>query len=150
MTPQPCPNLQHGVDLPLRNHRHEAFAQRVVTGESLSQAYRQVYGTDAKAAGANGARLMKNDSVRRRVAQLQRRSADGAVMALTTKREYLYRVVMTAIAEVDEQSDLCAKFERTAHCYRKAMPDKIRAIELDSKLAGHFPTSWNQRRNNKP
>ncbi len=35
--------------------------------------------------------------------------------ARTTLCEYLYRVVMTAIAEVDEQSDLCAKFERTAH-----------------------------------
>jgi len=36
MIPRPFSKLQHGVDLPLRNHRHEAFARRVVTGESLT------------------------------------------------------------------------------------------------------------------
>ncbi len=150
MIPRPFLKLQHGVDLPLRNHRHEAFARRVVTGESLTQAYRQVYGTNAKAAGANGARLMKNDSVIRRVGWLQTQSATSAVMTLIQQRQYLARVIRTPIAQVNEESDLCQRFKRTARVYSKAMPDKLCAVKLDCQLAGYLPMRRGRRRNNKP
>ena len=70
-------------------------------------------------------------------------------MMLIQKREYLARVVMTPVAQVNEESDLCQRFKRTARVYVKAMPDKLRAIELDSQLAGDLPTSRHQRRNKR-
>lgn len=40
--------------------RHQAFADKVLTGSSATQAYADVYGCTIKAAGANGAKLLKN------------------------------------------------------------------------------------------
>ncbi len=39
------------------------------------------------------------------------------VMTLIQKREYLARVVLTPILQVDEESDLCQHFKRTARVY---------------------------------
>ncbi len=68
-------------------------------------------------------------------------------MTLIQKREYLARIVSTPIAEVDEKSDLCQRFRRTARTYSKEMPDKVRAIELDAQLDGSIPIGRHRRRN---
>jgi len=70
-------------------------------------------------------------------------------MTLIQKREYLARIVRTPIAQVDEKSDLCQRFMRTARVCSKEMPDKLCAIELDCQLAGHLPMPRNRRRNNR-
>lgn len=139
MTPQTFRGLQHREDMPLRNARHEAFAQRVVTGECFSTAYRHVYRGNAKSAGANGAGLIKNDSVAERIRWLQAQSAQGAVMSVVHRRKFLARVVRTPISQVEENSELCQSFKQTKRSYRKAMPDKLQAIALDSRLAGDLP-----------
>ncbi len=135
---------------PLRNARHEAFVLRVIVGESASNAYAKSYGAKGRSAEANGPRLMRNDSIRQRLAWLQNRAASIAVMTAIQKREYLARVVLTPISQVDEESDLCQHFKRTVDgVCSMAMPDKLRAIELDSQLTGDLPTSRHQRRNNR-
>ena len=55
MSRVPSSQLQQHDNMPLPNTRHEAFAQRIVTGECLSEAYRRVYRATAKAARATGA-----------------------------------------------------------------------------------------------
>lgn len=135
---------------PLRNARHEAFVRHVLVGESARNAYAKSYGAEGRSAEANGARLMRNDSIRQRLAWLQSRAASNAVMTVIQKREYLARVVLTPISQVDGESDLCQHFRRTADgVCSMAMPDKLRAIELDSQLTGDLPTSRHQRRNNR-
>ncbi len=71
---------------------------------------------------------MRNDSIRQRLAWLQNRAESNAVMTAIQKREYLARVVETPISQVDEESDLCQNFRRTADgVCSMAMPDKLRA-----------------------
>ena len=122
----------------LSNPRHERFAQLVATGQSAAEAYRAVYGAKGKAAENSGSRLLGNVGVSARIAELQQKAAEKAVLTLVEKREFLRRVVMTAIRDVDERSNLCQSVECTDKGRKFRMPDKLRAIELDAKLAGEF------------
>ena len=101
----------------LTNPRWEQFAQRVASGESASVAYRALYKAALKSAEAHGCRLVRSGKVSARVAELQVEAAKACVMTLTQRRELLARFA---------QSDN----ERTA--------DRIRALELDAKLAGEL------------
>ena len=95
---------------------------------------------------------------------LQQRGALAAVLTLAEKRQYLRRVVLTAIGDVDPSSDLCQSYKRReeggdrgrlkrgqeesgneehepeAEVIEIKMPDKLRAIELDARLAGELNT----------
>ena len=85
----------------------------------------------------------------------------GAVLTLAEKRRFLRLVVLTPISAVNEDSILCQKVEYSVGSPRRAtrggpanpgthetdrdsrtmkvtMPDKLRAIELDAKLAGEL------------
>lgn len=56
---------------PLKNIKHERFAQAVVTKPSYSQAYSSVYGSQNPVAASNsGSRLLENVGIRNRVAEL--------------------------------------------------------------------------------
>ena len=78
--------------------------------------------------------------VQARVSALQAEAAKVGVLTLEEKRRYLRRVVLTPVGQVTEKSELCQKYE--SHTseggtrLKDWMPDKLRAIELDSKLAG--------------
>lgn len=88
-------------------------------GKGGSDAYREVYGASPNAANANAARLLANDSVRRRVGELKEASATATVLSLREKREYLASLVRGAGEEA-------------------RLADRLRALELDAKLAGEF------------
>ncbi len=99
----------------LTNPRWEQFAQRVATGESATSAYRALYNASTKSAEAHGCRLVKSGKVSARIAELQGEAAKTCVMTIATRRELLARFAQS-------------ETERTA--------DRIRALELDAKLAG--------------
>jgi hypothetical protein len=69
---------------------------------------------------------------------LQTAAATEGVMSLREKRLFLAAVVRTPIGEVDENSPLCQYFQRTKAGLRVTMVDKLRALELDAKLAGEI------------
>jgi len=118
----------------LNNQKHEMFAQAIAKGESGSAAYSKVYGVSEKSATEAASRLSRNVKVRARVRELQEKAADETVLALRKKRVYLWRVVMTPIDDV-VGTDLHQGYTNSG---APIMPDKLRAIELDSKLAGDF------------
>ena len=60
----------------LKNIRHERFAQNVVSGLSLSAAYIAA-GYKEPGASANGARLLRNENVAARVAELRHQIEGG-------------------------------------------------------------------------
>ncbi len=122
----------------LKNQRHERFAQLVATGKSATEAYRKVYKTTVKVAGSAGGRLLKNVQIQQRMAELQQKAAEGAVMSLQEKLEYLAAVKRTPIGEVNETSPLCQSVEWTESGKKLKMPDKLKAIELSAKLQGEF------------
>jgi len=103
--------------MPLLNQRHESFAQLIASGESGAAAYRTCYGTDGASAEAAASRLLRNGKVQKRVLEMQGEAAKAAVLTLEERRLFLAAVV------------------RGEHADAK-MPDKLRAAELDAKLAG--------------
>jgi hypothetical protein len=122
----------------LKNQKHERFAQLLATGMSASEAYTKVYKKKGKVAGSAGGRLLKNVGIQQRLAELQQKAETAAVLTLADKREFLRRVVVTSIGEVDEKSPLCQSAEYSEDGRKFKMPDKLKAIELDAKLAGEF------------
>jgi hypothetical protein len=137
--------------------RQEAFCREYVNGETAIQAYAAAYRcTDRRVARSAGSRLLTNDNVQRRLQSLRAGLDSDAVLQLLEKRRYLRRVVLTPIGEVDESSDLCQFFERQhvdqtntggagEACVNPSiervtirMPDKLKAIELDARLAGEL------------
>lgn len=103
----------------LTNPRRERFAQHVAEAGNGAAAYRLTYGTHGASAEAGASRLLRNAKVQRRVRELQAETAKAAVMTL------------------EEQRLLLAAVARGEHKGAK-ISDRLRAIEIDSKLAGHL------------
>lgn len=144
------------------NSRQEKFCGLYVEGRTAAEAYRVAYGRGGHTAEANGSRLLRNAEVRARIAALRSVVAAGTVLSLRAKREYLYRVVTNPVGHVDQFSDLCQEYTRREEggdrgrlkrgqadrgneehepeyeVIKIKMPDKLRAIELDAKLAGEL------------
>ena len=103
----------------LSNPRRERFAQHVAEAGNGAAAYRLTYGVNGASAEAAASRLLRNDKVRERVTELQGAAATAAVLTLERKRQ-----ILADIAEGRQQE---AKIS-----------DRLRAIELDARLAGEF------------
>src|SRR5579862_9606866 len=101
---------------PLKNTRHEAFAQLAATGLSASEAYRRVSGRTANA-NVHSARWMAKDSIKARIAELQKASETEAVL------------------DMQERRRIAAGIARDA---QQRASDRIAAIVADAKLAGEF------------
>ena len=75
MAKKPTKRRKKGTFSPmpvLKNPRHERFAQNLAKGMSATEAYKEAgYKSIGHAAEANGARLMRNDKVKARIAELQ-------------------------------------------------------------------------------
>lgn len=131
---------------------HQKFANLVAAGTDETEAYTQVTGvTNYHAARKGGLRLSQNVSI---VAEIDRirKAAEvlpgGAVLTVAMKRRFYYDVVMTAPAQVDENSHLCQKFKRSRRTSGSGedteeweteevwLPDKLKAAHDDSDLAG--------------
>ena len=136
------------------NDRQRLFCLYVVTGHPANEAYAlagYASGSD-EAARANASRLITNDNVKAYLDELIKKAETDAVMTLQEKREYLARVVRTPIGAVDQFSDLCHKHKTKVVSgpsveggqvvleSQVEMPDKLRALAEDSKLAFHYPT----------
>lgn len=148
--------------------RQEEFAQQVASGEILAKAYAKAgYSSKGNGAHANASRLMGNDSVAARIAEIRALATKlgDAVAALTIaeKLEFLAKVVRANPEDVGPDSPLCQEFVRDEVAggargtlkrgkaprgnesvepvvirTKVKLMDKLRAIELHSKLAGHF------------
>jgi hypothetical protein len=136
------------------NPKQEKFAQLVAQGLGAPRAYGEAgyLGAGGHGAEANGSALLKKPHVAARVAEI-REMADGLGVALLTiarKRTFLAEVVETPIGSIGPESRLCQEVYEKVEMPREGeggtvvlrrrirMVDKLRAIELDSKLANHF------------
>ena len=94
----------------LANPRHELFAQAVASGKSASEAYRQS-GATGKNADVHAARLMVNDGICKRVAELKAAQSHKSELSRDQAREFLTEVILTPAGKVDEQSRLCQSYK---------------------------------------
>ncbi|MGO7174159.1 Terminase small subunit [Rhizobium ruizarguesonis] len=76
---------------PLSNQRHEAFSRLIAKGEAASRAYSSAYGVSGRTAEVSAHRLMRNDAVLGRIAELQ-----GAAATRTEK------TTASLVADLDE------------------------------------------------
>jgi hypothetical protein len=120
------------------NPRHELFAQTVASGKSASEAYRQS-GATGKNADVHAARLMVNDGICQRVAELKAAQSQKSELSRDQLRKFLTEVILTPAGKVDEQSRLCQSYKNTPEVRQIRMPDKLRAVEQLAKLCG-----WNE------
>ena len=107
---------------PLKNSRHEIFAQAIADGLTESNAYKKAYNAKPSVARANASRLIANAYVRARVDWLKMQNA--AVNALSRERK---REILASIAE-DKELDARAR---------------ISAIQEDNRMTGDSADNLN-------
>lgn len=115
----------------LPNPRHERFAQELATGKSADEAYQEAGYSPAR---QNASRLMANDTIRARVAELQQRIVDGIVLSRQWVIEELIDNVKRAkqaTAVTDADGNVIGEYR-----YEGSVANK--ALELLGKEVGMF------------
>jgi hypothetical protein len=80
----------------LKNAKHERFAQELAKGKSATEAYKNAgYKPNRK----NASRLMANEDIKGRLAELQGRAADKAVVTVESMIEEADRIQRAAVEE---------------------------------------------------
>lgn len=122
------------------NQRQAQFAEMVASGSTTAKdAHAAIYGTTGHAAEVNGSRLLKNPEVAAHIASIRAAAQTVATMTLAEKRGFLARVVRATPQDAMDDPSLGAEVtELPGGGRRVKMLDKLRAIELDSRLAGDF------------
>lgn len=114
------------------NPRWEQFAQRVASGESAAAAYRAAYGAKGASAEAAASRLLRNVLVPLRVAELRKQAAGASAVEEAKTAARAAGKVVLALAK---KRELLAGF---ATARKLSVRDRMRAIELDARLAGEL------------
>lgn len=146
------------------NIRQQRFAELVVSGMSATQAYKDAgYKGTGHAAEASASKILSRVEVQAYIAQLRAPETSKALLTKDEKRAWLADLLRTPIGEIGPDSTLCMEYSSVEvgggdrgrlrrgnapegnevsgpprRLTRVKMADKLRAIELDSKLAGHF------------
>lgn len=112
----------------------------VASGTTTAKdAHRAIYGTEGHPAEVGGSRLLRNPEVAAHIASIRQAAETVAMMTLREKREFLARIVRATPSDAIADPTLGAEVtELPGGGRRVKMPDKLRAIELDSRLAGDF------------
>lgn len=120
-------NLDSDLDAskPLKNARHEAFAQAVADGNAEADAYKKVYGVKADVARRSASRLLTNVLVRARVDWLKEQNAKVKALTRERKREIL--------AKIAEDGAILSKDPRAV----------IAAIQEDNRMTGDCEENLN-------
>lgn len=116
------------------------LADGLPQGKAYLKAYKGVKKVETASVCAN--KLLKNTNIREYYETLVKKSESEACLSRKEKREFLARVVRTPINKVANDSDLVQERVRTmqpngAKKETLKMPDKLKAIEQDNKMAGH-------------
>jgi hypothetical protein len=122
---------------PLTNPRHELFAQGVVRGLTVTEAYAEAgYRKD----GGNSSRLLSSAVIQSRVKEIKEENNQMCLISRERALAYLTQVVMTPAGEVSPASPLCQAYTETASdsgpAVKVKMPDKLRALQLIGKWCG--------------
>jgi hypothetical protein len=144
--------------------RQQRFAEFVAAGMPAIKAYSKAgYSQDRKIAEAHASRLVENGGVAALIAKLREPQTKAAKFTKEEKLAYLAAICRTSIGEIGPDSPLCQEFteERIGggrrgklrkgssdsgnevegpprFQVRAKMADKLRALELHSKLVGDF------------
>jgi len=129
------------------NTRQRKFVENYVNkglsiAESVRRAGYSIASGKIEDASSYGCKLLRQDRVKAYLAKLKEKQFSKDVLSMAEKRAYLARAVRTPVGEITEASDLAQEVtfsEGKEGSSRKVKAvDKLKAIELDSKIAGDF------------
>ena len=146
------------------NIRQERFAEFVASGMPATKAYMKAgYSNDPRIAEAHASRLVENGGVKARIAELRQPQTKAALRKKDDNLRYLAEVIGTALRDIGPDSPLCVEYsedlvgggnrgklrrgkadsgneviEEAVLRRRVKKPCPLRAIEIYSRLLGHF------------
>ena len=116
------------------NKRQEKFCLEFAASGNATAAYQAAYDTDAKTAGVNSSRLLKNASVQARLKELADEIASAKIADVRELQERLTKIIH---GEVTEEVILPSG-ERVKR--QATIRDILKAIEILAKIQGLFIT----------
>ena len=118
---------------PLKNARHEAFAQNIADGNSEKDSYKEVYNCKTSTARIESSKLYRNPLVRARVDFLKAQNAHANGLSRARKRE-----ILAAIAE-DSHQDPRARISAIQEDNRMT-GDAEDKFKLSASFSLHWPS----------
>lgn len=122
---------------PLSNPRHERFAQGIVRGLTVGQAYAEA---GYRRNDSNCSRLRSKPFIKRRVKEIQEENNEMSLISRQASLAFLTKIALTPVGEVTQASPLCQEYieSTTEHgaSLRVKMPNKIQALQLIGKWCG--------------
>ena len=119
---------------PLKNARHEKFAQAVASGMSATAAYTEA-GYTAKDADVAGPRLLGNVGVSARILHLKNENAKASKLSREDIIHWLERIITGKPNEASADSDICETVMTKAGPFT-TLCSKMAAVDRLAKLNG--------------
>jgi hypothetical protein len=120
----------------LANPRHELFCQAIASGRPAIEAYK-LAGYKNSSAKANATRLMENDGISSRIAELRAQQSAKAELSRDQFRQFLISIIQAKPEQASMQNPLC-EIAMTKKGPAPVFPDKLGAAAQLAKLTG-----WN-------
>ena len=117
------------------NERWEKFAQFIASGETGASAYRPCYGARGASAAANASRLLRNDTVRLRVAELRAAATAAAAEREAAAAEHAAQQLTTTLLTMQRRREIAREIAEDA---KQRASDRLAAVLADAKLAGEL------------
>lgn len=116
------------------------FCEGIVRGLSATEAYGGAYARSTpESARKSGSRLLGRPEIQAEIQTLRDKAdalAGSAVMTLAERRAFLAAIIRTPVSQITADSPLAQEMKADGKTTSIKMPCKLRAIELDAKLAG--------------
>ena len=130
--------------------KQQKFVNGVASGDSATTAYVDVYDCKRESAASASSRLMSMPNIRDELTRLKDAAEKKTLMDIDQKRAMLAEIVLTPAWNLDPKSPLAqsVKIKRRTlpdgtveENITVRMPNKLRAMELDTKLSGELNQS---------
>lgn len=117
------------------------FCRNLIGGMNQRTAYLSAgyNASSTESADAAASQVKARPRVSEYLRQLREAAFTANVLSLAEKRDFLARAVRTPLSSISADSDLAQgiKYDREGNAELK-IPDKLKALELDAKLAGEL------------
>ena len=132
------------------NAKQKKFVNSVASGDFATDAYIEVYGCQKGSAASAASRLMGQPNIIEELDRLKVAGEKETFMKIDQKRAMLAEIVLTPAWNLDPKSPLAqsVKIKRRTlpdgtveEDITVRMPNKLRAMELDTKLSGELNQS---------
>lgn len=142
---------------PLNTRQKKFVDNYIIKGLTIAESVRRagysIKSGKVEDAGSYGCKLLKQSRIKAYLNKLKEKEFSKMALSVEEKRAYLARCVRTSVSEIGSSSDLAQEMIEEVDVHgnvrRKIKAvDKLRALELDSKIAGDFYSDREPQANN--